>query len=44
MEIKNGNNQLNEARNMFNIKVSRLNILGESKMIKWNQRRRFRTI
>ena len=44
MEIKNGNNQLNETRNMFNIKVSRLSILGESKMIKWNQRRRFRTI
>ncbi|MEO2056275.1 MAG: hypothetical protein ABGW67_02810 [Flavobacteriaceae bacterium] len=44
MEIKNGNNQLNETRNIFNIKVSRLNILGESKMIKWNQRRRFRTI
>ena len=44
MEIKNGNTQLNETRNIFNIKVSRLNILGETKMIKWNQRRIFRTI
>ena len=44
MEIKNGNTQLNETRNIFNIKVSRLNILGETKMIKWNLRRRFRTI
>ena len=29
MEIKNGNTQLNETRNIFNIKVSRLYILGD---------------
>jgi len=44
MQIKNGNAQLNETRDIFNYKVSKLNILGESKTIKWNVRRRFRTI
>ena len=44
MQIKNGNAQLNETRDVFNHKVSKLNILGDSKTIKWNGRRRFRTI
>ncbi len=44
MVNKNGNDQLNEIRNTFNYKVSKLNILGESKKIKWNKSRRFRTI
>lgn len=44
MENKNGNDQLNEIRNTFNYKVSKLNILGDSKKIKWNKSRRFRAI
>ena len=44
MEIKNGNSQLNETRNVYNHNVSRLNILGHSKKILWDGRRRFRTI
>ena len=44
MVNKNGNEQLNEIRNTYNYKVSMLNILGESKKIKWNKSRRFRTI
>jgi len=44
MENNNGNDQLNEIRNTFNYKVSKLNILGESKKIKWNKSRRFRAI
>jgi len=44
MDSKNGNGQLNEERNNFNNKVSRLNILGDCRSIKWNKQRRFRTI
>ena len=32
---------LNEERNNFNNKVSRLNILGECRTVKWNKQRRF---
>jgi len=44
MNYKNENNQLNEIRNNFNNKVSRLNMLGDSRSVKWNTQRRFRTI
>jgi len=44
MNSKNENNQLNETRNNFNNKVSRLNMLGDCRSVKWNKQRRFRTI
>ena len=44
MNSKNENNQLNEIRNNFNNKVSRLNMLGDCRSVKWNKQRRFRTI
>ena len=40
----NNNEQLNETRNKFNNKVSRLSILGVSRTVKWNSKRRYRTI
>lgn len=44
MNSKNENNQLNETRNNFNNKVSRLNMLGDCRSVKWNTQRRFRTL
>lgn len=44
MNCNNQNDQLNETRNNFNNKVSKLNMLGACKSIKWNNHRRFRTL
>jgi len=41
---QNGNSQLNQSRNDFNIKVSRLTMLGQTKKVKWSDRRRWRNI
>ncbi len=43
-EQQNGNTQLNTDRNAFNFKVSRLSMLGQSKKVKWSDKRRFRNI
>ena len=40
----NGNNQLNSIRNEFNTRVKTTMYLGNSKRIKFNAFRRFRTI
>jgi len=40
----NGNNQLNTERENFNNRVGKKAILGRSKKIAWNQKRRNRTI
>ena len=40
----NGNTQLNGARDSFNSKVSKLSILGSSKKVQWDDRRRNRSI
>lgn len=40
----NGNTQLNDTRNSFNEKVSRLSMLGQTKKVKWSDKRRFRNI
>lgn len=40
----NGNTQLNNDRNNFNDKVSKLKILGNSKKVKWSDKRRYRNI
>ena len=40
-EQKNGNTQLNIDRNAFNARVSKLNMLGKSKKIQWESKRRF---
>ena len=40
----NGNTQLNGLRNDFNKKVDKLQFLGNTTRIYWNDRRRFRTI
>lgn len=40
----NGNTQLNNDRNNFNDKVSKLSLLGKSKKIKWSDKRRYRNI
>jgi hypothetical protein len=44
IEQQNGNTQLNNERNNFNKKVGRLSILGQTKKIKWSDRRRYRNI
>ncbi len=41
---KNGNSQLNEARENSNEKVSKLSLLGKAKRVKWNSNRRNRSI
>ena len=41
---KNGNPQLNGERNTFNQRVSRLSMLGNSKKVKWSDKRRYRNI
>jgi hypothetical protein len=40
----NGNNQVNQARNTFNDNVSKLQILGSSKKVAWDSKRRHRSI
>ena len=40
----NGNTQVNGVRNDFNGKVDRLYLLGKSKKVQWDSRRRYRTI
>ena len=40
----NGNTQLNNDRNNFNDKVSKLSYLGKSSKIKWSDKRRYRNI
>jgi hypothetical protein len=40
----NGNQQINNTRESFNEKVSKLSILGKSKKIQWEDKRRFRSI
>lgn len=41
---QNGNTQINSERNNFNRKVSVLSILGKSKKVQWDGRRRYRNI
>ena len=41
---ENGNTQLNNDRNAFNSRVSRLSILGKSKKVQWSDKRRWRNI
>ena len=41
---QNGNTQLNNERSNFNRKVSVLSILGRTKKVQWDGRRRYRTI
>jgi|SaaInl59LU_5_DNA_1037362.scaffolds.fasta_scaffold02173_6 hypothetical protein len=43
-ESQNGNTQLNSERSNFNRKVSVLRMLGASKKVQWDGRRRYRTI
>jgi hypothetical protein len=40
----NGNTQLNSDRNDLNQKISKLKMLGNSKKIKWSDKRRYRNI
>ena len=41
---QNGNTRLNTDRNDLNQKISKLKMLGNSKKVKWSDRRRFRNI
>ena len=43
-ESQNGNTQLNSERSNFNRKVSVLQMLGATKKVQWDGRRRYRTI
>ena len=43
-EQQNGNTQLNQDRNAFNQKVSKLSMLGRTKKVQWSNRRRWRNI
>ena len=43
-ESQNGNSQLNSERSNFNRKVCSLRMMGQSKKVIWDGRRRFRTI
>jgi hypothetical protein len=40
----NGNVQINSERTNFNRKVSVLSILGKTKKVQWDGKRRYRTI
>ena len=40
----NGNSQLNATRDSFNNKVSKLSILGKSRKVAWDARRRCSSI
>jgi len=41
---QNGNTRLNTDRNDLNQKISKLQMLGNSKKVKWSDKRRFRNI
>jgi hypothetical protein len=43
-EQQNGNTQLNQDRNAFNQKVSKLSMLGRTKKVQWSNRRRWRNV
>ena len=43
-EQQNGNTQLNQDRNAFNQKVSRLATLGQTMKVKWSDKRRWRNV
>jgi hypothetical protein len=43
-EQQNGNTQLNQDRNSFNQKVSRLAMLGQTMKVKWSDKRRWRNV
>jgi len=43
-ESNNGQSQVNSVRNSFNSNVSRLSILGKTKKVKWDGKRRNRSI
>lgn len=43
-QSNNGNTQINQARNSFNEKVSKLRMLGSTKSVAWNNMRRNRSI
>ena len=43
-EKNNGNSQLNNTRESFNEKVSKLSILGKTKKVQWENKRRYRSI
>ena len=43
-EQQNGNTQLNQDRNAFNQKVSKLSMLGITKKVQWSNRRRWRNV
>lgn len=40
----NGNPHTNETRNNLNQKVSKLSMLGNTKKVKWSDKRRYRNI
>jgi|TARA_B110000977_G_scaffold179125_1_gene237421 hypothetical protein len=40
----NGNTQLNSERGSFNERVSKMSLLGKSKKVQWDSKRRNRTI
>ena len=43
-ESNNGQSQINSTRNSFNDKVSKLRMLGNTKKVAWDSRRRNRAI
>ena len=43
-ESNNGQSQINSARNSFNSNVSRLSMLGKTKKVQWDGKRRNRSI
>lgn len=43
-QSNNGNTQINNERNNLNSRVSRFRMLGKSKKVQWDGRRRNRTI
>ena len=40
----NFNSQINDARSTFNVRVARMSILGKTKKVQWDSKRRHRTI
>ncbi|MDB0072719.1 hypothetical protein OAA60_04520 [Porticoccaceae bacterium] len=44
IQSNNGNTQVNSTRNSFNDKVSKLKMLGSTKKVAWDNRRRNRAI
>jgi hypothetical protein len=43
-EQSNGNTQVNSTRDSYNNKVSKLNMLGSTKRLEWEGKRRHRSI